>query len=85
MSRNFQVSLTCDFMPAAGEPDVGLDLLRAEACVEYQLFRSMPPEVAPEQIADFDALLLGGYFEVRVSNLVGKTRDRHDQCRAGDS
>ncbi|MCZ6514960.1 MAG: dehydrogenase, partial [Acidobacteria bacterium] len=60
MGRNFQVSLTFDFMPAAGEPDVGLDLLRAEACVEYQLFRSMPPEVAPEQIADFDALLLGG-------------------------
>ena len=65
MSRNFQVSLTCDFMPAEGEPDVGLDLLRAEACVEYQLFRSMPPAVAPEQITGFDALLLGGQLLTR--------------------
>src|SRR2546427_6196150 len=58
--NRFRVGLTRDFLTASGEltlGDIGLEALRKVPGVAIDFFSEYLPEVAPEQIAVYDAVI----------------------------
>ena len=56
----FRVGVTRDFLTPAGElamGDIGLRALKDSPYVSYEFFHEHLPEVAPEQIADYDGVI----------------------------
>jgi len=63
MPGRFRVGITRDFLTPDGGlafRDIGLDLLDAAPEVAYEFFPEHRPEVTPEQIADYDAVIALG-------------------------
>lgn len=76
MSDRFRVGLTRDFLKPDGSlalGDIGLSLLDADPRVEWQFLREEATELKPNQIAEFDALLLLGP-RVTAETLLGNER-----------
>ena len=67
MRGRFRVGLTREFLTANSGYDLGLELLDKESRVSYKVFRESLPEVAPNQLSGFDALILGGHQLTRSS------------------
>lgn len=63
MSKPFRVGLTRDFLKPDGTlgfGDIGLDLLDQAPGVEWEFLAENTPELLPEQVRDYDALLVLG-------------------------
>ncbi len=61
MSNPFRVGLTRDFLKPDGTlgfGDIGLDLLDAAPGLEWEFLAENTPELTPDQIRDYDALLV---------------------------
>ena len=59
----FRIGLTRDFLTPTGElsmGDIALRLFENEPRVSYGFLSTFSPEVSPEQIADYDAIILMG-------------------------
>ncbi len=67
MRKRFRVGLTREFLTANSGYDLGLELLDKESRVSYEVFRESLPDVAPQQLTGFDALILGGHRLTRSS------------------
>ena len=61
MARKFRIAVARDFQISRGEAgeEIGLTLMDKEPCVSYDIFPEFLQEVSPEQIAGYDALILG--------------------------
>lgn len=61
MTAGFRVGVTRDFLRADGTlgfGDIGLDLLDGVPGVEWEFLAENTPELGPEQVRDYDALLV---------------------------
>ncbi|MBL8828411.1 MAG: dehydrogenase [Planctomycetaceae bacterium] len=61
LKQRFKLALTHDFYDATGNPryqDIGLDLLATQPSITVERFSRHEPEIAPDQLADADAVLV---------------------------
>jgi D-3-phosphoglycerate dehydrogenase len=61
MSRSFRVGLTRDLLSPDGRllfRDIGLDLLDDDPTIEWEFMPAWQPEIAPEQLRDYDAIVV---------------------------
>jgi D-3-phosphoglycerate dehydrogenase len=76
MSETFRVGLTRDFLKPDGKlgfGDIGLEQLEGAAGVEWEFLADGARELRPEQVRDYDALLLLG-ARVTAATLAGEGR-----------
>lgn len=55
----FRVGLTRDFLNVDGKLnyEIGMELFKENPNIEYEFFSDFTPEVTPDQISDFDAVI----------------------------